>query len=181
MLEAENDHKQKQEQQENDRKLLAQGALSENAVQRSAMEAVNSMARLGKSRATAIMKSREHIETEFAAPTDVVLVEKLVNEYAYVNKGDTIASVMNADTVEVEVFPSVEQFEALSVGDQLTVWDPARHVKLPGTVVFIAPKLDTTTRTFRVNIEIENIKESTALDVRQRYHLIPGTLVEVTR
>lgn len=181
VIEAQSDYGQRKDDRADDETLFSTGAVSSDAVEKAVAAERSSEARLSRSLTTAALRQRDLVDTKFVAPTNVVFVEKLANDYSQVSSGQAIARVMNADRIVVEVYPSFKLFNAVSLGDAFTIWEPSLKVSLTGYVTYIAPKVDSATGTFRLKIEAENVKDSAAADIRERYKVIPGCVVEVFR
>ncbi len=108
--------------------------------------------------AAAAALSRAEVELENTlvhAPFDGVVAERMVEMGDFVETGDPVARILDLEPVL-----AVAQISERDVS-RLTVGDPARvrligGAEIDGTIRFIAPEADPTTRTFRIEVELPN-------------------------
>jgi len=170
-------YEQAVEQMEADQNLLAKGSIAAKAAQKSLKSAYSAKARLDRESASFALKKRNLEETMFPAPVGAILVEKLVKDYSTVKKGEKIARLMDGDLVEVEIFPSYTHYTSLKVGQKVSVTQEGKTQV--GKVVYVAPNVDTTTQTFRAKIEVNNLSNAEVVDGFERFHFVPGSVVQV--
>ncbi|WP_417515060.1 efflux RND transporter periplasmic adaptor subunit [Minwuia sp.] len=140
--------KQREIEHEGAVKLAAKGFKSETAVAAAA-------ALLDAARA-----ARKRVEVEIAqltlrAPFDGTIAKRHVQLGTFVGIGDPVATIVDLDPILV-----VGNVSEREIG-QIAVGAPARAVlvggtEVTGTVRFIAPTAEAATRTFRVEVEVDN-------------------------
>lgn len=104
--------------------------------------------------------ARERIEldiehTSIRAPFDAVVFDRLVEIGDYVAVGDVIAQLVDADPLIVVANINERDIAALNVGDTGTA-RVLRGRPVEGTVRYLAPAADESTRTFRLELAIPN-------------------------
>jgi multidrug efflux system membrane fusion protein len=93
--------------------------------------------------------------TQIRAPFDGVLEERDVEKGDYVTVGDPIAHILDLDPINVVAYVAEQRIQSVSLGQEA-------FAKLPngdeykGHVSFISRTANSATRTFRVEIEVEN-------------------------
>ena len=113
------------------------------------------LAQLESARALLASIRLEIEQTRFTAPFDGILEERNVELGDFVGIGETVATVVDTDPLIVSGDVSEQQIQKLSMGSpgeaQLMggEW-------LQGTVRYIAPVADPSTRTFKVELALDN-------------------------
>lgn len=106
----------------------------------------------------------------------VVEIDKHVNEW--VNPGDRIMRIVRMNKVRVEGKLPIERVWPTQVGDRPVTVEimtgANRTVQLQGRIVFVAPELDSSGKTYRVVAEVENRENNGA------WLLMPGMRPTVT-
>lgn len=113
--------------------------------------------------------------TVIRAPFDGVVSDRMAEMGDFIDKGDAIARILDLDPVL-----AVAQISERDMG-RVWVGGPARVTlvdgsQIDGTVRFVAAEADTTTRTFRIEVELPNPTAAVAdgLTAELRLHL--GTI-----
>jgi len=114
------------------------------------------------SRVASARASLEEIELEVAnttvtAPFDAVLQERMVEIGHYVSSGDALAQLVDIDPLIVVGEVSEREIHELAVGRPGTAHLVSGEA-VRGTVRYLAPVADESTRTFRVELAIPNPK-----------------------
>ena len=104
----------------------------------------------------AVEKARiELANTEIAAPFEGILEERMAEIGDFVDKGDAIARVVDLDPILIVADVNERDFGRLEVGAPGT----ARLItgnRLAGTIRFLGAAANQVTRTFRVELEVDN-------------------------
>jgi len=95
--------------------------------------------------------------TTVRAPYDGILDDRAVDVGDYLSPGDPVATVVDNDPLKVVIHVAQQDVAKLGKGDDARV-SLATGQKLTGRVTFIAAAADRETRTFRVEIEVDNPK-----------------------
>jgi RND family efflux transporter MFP subunit len=94
------------------------------------------------------------------APFAGVLAQVPVERGAYVPPGGTIARLLQVDPIVVSVSVSDRDVGGLKVGGRAVISTSGSPNPREGKISFIAPASDLKTRTFRVEVELENESQS---------------------
>ena len=109
------------------------------------------------------------------APFDGFVSAESTETGAWVKQGDAIAEVVEIDPVEVEVFVPESSIRFVTQGDHCTIKvDAVGDQPFSGTVDQIIPLADNRSRTFPVQILVENPK------VNSSHVLLPGMLARAS-
>ncbi len=103
-----------------------------------------------------IQRSRSLLKAPFAG----VLAQVPVERGAYVSPGGTIARLLQVDPIVVSVSVSDRDVGGLKVDGRAVISTSGSPNPREGKISFIAPASDLKTRTFRVEVELENESQS---------------------
>lgn len=104
----------------------------------------------------ALTRARIQLEkTTIEAPFDGVLGQRYVDIGDYLRVGDQVTEIVDLDPLKVRVF--VNENEVLQIAEgQSAKLRFAGGAMREGVVTYVAPAADTESRTFQVNVEVEN-------------------------
>jgi membrane fusion protein (multidrug efflux system) len=150
--------------------LHAKEDISENDIEQATLRAVQARGEHELAEAAYGLAKKALDDTDIAAPFDGDVTATYINAGEMVAPGQIVYTIVNADTVKIEV--DVSAADVGKIRDELTV--EVYVTALPdaifyGEVSAVAVKANETTRTYRVEIVVEN------LDHRLR----PGMLADV--
>ncbi|MFK0572383.1 efflux RND transporter periplasmic adaptor subunit [Endozoicomonas sp.] len=95
--------------------------------------------------------------TRINSPINGYVVEKNINNGAWVNRGDTLYTLTNIDQLTARLFASEYELEKLSLGQNVTLWAEARlEEKVTGKIVRIGVEPEATTSSYPVEIDFNN-------------------------
>lgn len=130
------------------RKLVKQGYSSD-------VQVAQAQSALESARAN-LTKARIDLEkTRITAPFDGVLGDRSVDVGDYVQVGDEVTRLVALDPLEVRVYVNEKDVVKIAVGDTAKIRF-ADNQTYTGTVSYIAPTADDQTRTFRVDVRMDN-------------------------
>ena len=152
---------------------------------RSTTEQAGSAARLDAARAVVEQMQIDIARTTFRAPFDGVIREGHVERGDFVRVGDVAATIVDLDPVLAVGSVSERQIAGLQKGRtaEVTLVDGSTHT---ATIHFIASIADPQTRTYRVELEIENadyrIRDGITAEIRfplgeSRAHLVSPSVL----
>jgi len=108
--------------------------------------------------------------TKILAPISGVITQKLVEEGAYINKGNPVAYIVNISKLKVQLNVSESNVYYLKTGQGVKITtDVYPGVEFDGKISFISPKGDAS-HNYPVEVEIKN---------NSRHQLKAGTFVNV--
>lgn len=90
------------------------------------------------------------------APFAGVLDERSVELGDFVDRGDPVGRLVDLDPLLVVAYVSESDVESIAVGDRGTARLAGRPEPVEGRVRFVAASAETATRTFRVELEVDN-------------------------
>lgn len=129
-------------------KLMKQGYSSD-------VQVAQAQSALESARAT-LTRARIDLEkTKITAPFDGVLGERSVDIGDYVQGGDQVTRLVALDPLEVTLYVNEKDVMHISVGDRADIRFAEAEART-GVVSYIAPTADDKTRTFRVDVRMEN-------------------------
>ena len=137
--------------------LLSGGIVAQEQYDDVHAELERASANLEVAKATLALARARLAETVIVAPFDGVVGQRRVDVGAYVREGDTLATLVDLDPLEIEFTVSdrflaqLRRDRAVSVG--VTSHPDERFV---GTVVFVAPEVDEVNRTVTVKARLPN-------------------------
>jgi multidrug efflux system membrane fusion protein len=97
-------------------------------------------------------------KTTVVAPFDGVLGQRHVDVGDYVSFGDAITDIVDLDPLKIVVFVNENEIVQLQKGNRAMIKFPAIEPR-QGEVKFIAPSANRDTRTFRVEIQMDNTED----------------------
>ncbi|TNE32962.1 MAG: efflux RND transporter periplasmic adaptor subunit [Alphaproteobacteria bacterium] len=89
------------------------------------------------------------------APFDGVLESRMIEQGAYIRKGDSVAQFVDLDPIDITTYVPEGHISRIAVGGPADVDLPSGK-KAAGEVFFVASTANTETRTFRVDVRIPN-------------------------
>lgn len=148
LSEAEELVKQRKIEFEAAQKLMKQGFASDVRLAQAQSAYESSLA--------AMTRARIELEkTTIQAPFDGVLGRRYVDVGDYLRIGDQVSQIVDLDPLEVRVF--VNENEVLQIVEgQSAMLQFSGNERRQGVVTYVAPAADMDSRTFQVNVEVEN-------------------------
>jgi HlyD family secretion protein len=131
-------------------------------------KAAEMRARADQATASAASEATMAQYRDVVAPSDGVIVKRLIDPGVFVQSGTVIARVAVIDRLRIQANVSQDRLSGISVGTPLQSTLPDGHV-LRGRVSSISPVADATTHTTTVEAIVENPKSA----------LVPGGFVNV--
>ncbi|MEX2630699.1 MAG: efflux RND transporter periplasmic adaptor subunit [Tistlia sp.] len=131
------------------RKLTQQGHRSQTAL-------AGAEAELQAAEAEANLAQINLDKLVVAAPFDGVLDERSVELGDFVDRGDTIGRIVDLDPLLIVAYVSEADVGAISVGDLGSARLAGRPAAIEGRVRFVAATAESETRTFRVELTVDN-------------------------
>ncbi|MBL1146682.1 MAG: efflux RND transporter periplasmic adaptor subunit [Pseudomonadota bacterium] len=89
------------------------------------------------------------------APFDGVLETRMIEQGAYIRKGDSVANFVDLDPIDITTYVPEGHISRIALGGKADVELPSGK-KAAGEVFFVASTANTETRTFRVDVRIPN-------------------------
>ena len=112
--------------------------------------------RLARAEAQLRLSDIQRARTTIEAPFAGVLAEVTAERGGFVPPGGTLARLLQLDPIVVSVSVADRDVGSLSVGGKARVTTSGTPSPVEGTVSFVAPAADLKTRTFRVEVEVDN-------------------------
>lgn len=144
------------------RELVNQKQIEYDAAQKLKKQGYSSDVRLAQTRSelesakASLTQAEIALEkTTISAPFDGVLGERVVDIGDYIRVGDPVISIVDLDPLEVTVFVNEKEVIQIHKGDDAQI-KFANGKTATGEVTFISPAADETSRTFHVDIAIDN-------------------------
>ena len=94
-------------------------------------------------------------KTNISAPFDGIISEKMVEETEFISIGTPLFTIIDLDPIKIEGYLSEFDVNKVSVGTNATIED-SNGIKKNGTITFISPSAEISTRTFEITIEANN-------------------------
>ena len=94
-------------------------------------------------------------KTSIKAPFDGIISEKMVEETEFISVGTPLFSIIDLDPIKIEGYLSEFDVNKVSVGTNAIIED-SNGIKKNGTITFISPSAEISTRTFEITIEANN-------------------------
>ncbi|MBS56393.1 MAG: hypothetical protein CMP16_00795 [Rickettsiales bacterium] len=94
-------------------------------------------------------------KTNIKAPFDGIISEKMVEETEFISLGTPLFTIIDLDPIKIEGYLSEFDVNKVSVGTKAIIED-SNGIKKNGTITFISPSAETSTRTFEITIEADN-------------------------
>ena len=151
--------------QEEEEEVAASHAAHEAHV-RAALEKLRLLG--ASDRQIAALKQAEQIDANFSVPAPIngVVLTRTANLGLVTNMSQELFTVADLSTVWVMASINEKDFSTVHVGTTATVTTPAYPGRAwKGSVVYIQPQVDPTTRTAQARIEVANPDESLRLDM----------------
>ncbi len=99
----------------------------------------------------------ELADTQVIASIEGFVVSKDVEQGAWVNQGDLLYTLVNIDTVTIQLLASEHDLTQLSVGQAIEVWsETVPSNKTLATISRIGVEMDETTLAYPIEVEIPN-------------------------
>ena len=94
-------------------------------------------------------------KTNISAPFDGIISEKMVEETEFISVGTPLFTIIDLDPIKIEGYLSEFDVNKVSVGTNAIIED-SNGIKKNGTITFISPSAEISTRTFEITIEANN-------------------------
>ncbi len=94
-------------------------------------------------------------KTDISAPFDGIISEKMVEETEFISVGTPLFTIIDLDPIKIEGYLSEFDVNKVSVGTNAIIED-SNGIKKNGTITFISPSAEISTRTFEITIEANN-------------------------
>ena len=94
-------------------------------------------------------------KTNISAPFDGIISEKMVEETEFISVGTPLFTIIDLDPIKIEGYLSEFDVNKVSVGTNAII-EYSNGIKKNGTITFISPSAEISTRTFEITIEANN-------------------------
>ena len=94
-------------------------------------------------------------KTNISAPFDGIISQIMVEETEFISIGTPLFTIIDLDPIKIEGYLSEFDINKVSVGTNAIIED-SNGIKKNGTITFISPSAETSTRTFEITIEADN-------------------------
>ena len=94
-------------------------------------------------------------KTNISAPFDGIISEKMVEETEFISVGTPLFTIIDLDPIKIEGYLSEFDVNKVSVGTNAIIED-SNGIKKNGTITFISPSAEISTRTLEITIEANN-------------------------
>ena len=94
-------------------------------------------------------------KTNISAPFDGIISEKMIEETEFISVGTPLFTIIDLDPIKIEGYLSEFDVNKVSVGTNAIIED-SNGIKKNGTITFISPSAEISTRTFEITIEASN-------------------------
>ena len=94
-------------------------------------------------------------KTNISAPFDGIISEKMIEETEFISVGTPLFTIIDLDPIKIEGYLSEFDVNKVSVGTNAII-DDSNGIKKNGTITFISPSAEISTRTFEITIEANN-------------------------
>ena len=94
-------------------------------------------------------------KTNITSPFDGIISEKMVEETEFISIGTPLFTIIDLDPIKIEGYLSEFDVNKVNVGTNATIED-SNGIKKNGTITFISPSAEISTRTFEITIEANN-------------------------
>ena len=94
-------------------------------------------------------------KTNISAPFDGIISEKMIEETEFISVGTPLFTIIDLDPIKIEGYLSEFDVNKVSVGTNAIIED-SNGIKKNGTITFISPSAEISTRTFEITIEANN-------------------------
>ena len=94
-------------------------------------------------------------KTNISAPFDGIISETMVEETEFISIGTPLFTIIDLDPIKIEGYLSEFDVNKVSVGTNALIED-SNGIKKNGTITFISPSAEISTRTFEITIEANN-------------------------
>ena len=94
-------------------------------------------------------------KTNISAPFDGIISKKMVEETEFISVGTPLFTIIDLDPIKIEGYLSEFDVNKVSVGTNAIIED-SNGIKKNGTITFISPSAEISTRTFEITIEANN-------------------------
>jgi membrane fusion protein, multidrug efflux system len=142
---------------ERQQQLFARGIVAEDEMDRAQMELDTATAEQERFAAEVALIDQQLRDTIIVAPFTGEISQRNVDAGAYVGIGDVLATVYQADPLEVEFSVPERHLGRLQLGQSAAIIVAAYPQRsFDGTVIFVSPAVDEATRTFQVRATVPN-------------------------
>ena len=110
------------------------------------------------------------------APFDGVITEANVNKGAFVRVGQNVGEFINTGTYELALSINAALANDLRIGKKVVLKDRSKSIEVTGKLVRISGKIDTTSQTLEVYIEVrgDNLREGMYLEANVFARNVPN-------
>lgn len=136
--------------------LFKEGSATEQARDQAATAYEEAQAGLKEAEARLAIAKQSLDDATVRAPYDGVITMRTRQAGEYVNKGDVVVEIMDLAILEAEMEVPEPYAGRISPGLPVTVAVRGGVRDVEGRVVAVNPKVDTTTRTFKVKVQVDN-------------------------
>lgn len=171
---------------ERNKALYDAQAISKSAFEQAESQLVNAEIGLKSSQAS-VKQAQASLNTQKENYNNATIVSPINGVVAAVNvdPGEMVSpqvspiTVVQMDTIKVKVNVSENVVDSIKVGSQVPVTINAINQTVKGTVLSVAPKADTATRAFAVEIQLPNAKGDIKPGMVAKLNLSTGTSASV--
>jgi len=169
------------------RQLIAQDLISKEAFDQVESEQLAAAAAVREQDAAVTLAARELDDYAIKAPFAGTVGARLIDVGNYVQKGDSLVVLMKTDPVDVEFKVPDQNAGRVSVGTVVRISPPAIQAAVDGTIRFINPRVDPSTRMLDLTATAPNadgllrdgqfVQVTLVLEVRNDRPVIPEEAV----
>lgn len=136
--------------------LFREGSATEQMQDQAATALEDAEAAVREAEARAAMARQMLEDATIVAPYDGWVTARWQQRGEFVHKGDPVVEIMDLSTLEAEMEIPEPYAGQIEPGLEVDLSLRGGHVPAKGRVLAVNPKVDLTTRTFKVKVEVEN-------------------------
>ena len=93
--------------------------------------------------------------TSIKAPFDGIISDKIVEVSEFIAPGNVLFTIINLNPIKIQGYLSEFDVNKVQIGTKAII-ENSNGIKKSGTISFISPSAETSTRTFEITIEADN-------------------------
>lgn len=137
--------------------LINDNNLSENELDIAKADFLSAKANLAIAQVELENAQIELAQTQISSPISGFVVDKLVEQGAWINQGERLYTLVNIDTVTILLYASEHDLAELKNGQRIEIWpETAPHQRTIATISRIGVEMDKTLHAYPVEVEFSN-------------------------
>lgn len=136
--------------------LHREGSATEQAKDQAAVALEEAQAAVTEAEVRVALARQMLSDASVSAPYDGAITSRWKQKGEFVNKGDPVVEIMDLSTLEAEMEIPEPYAGRIETGTEVRVRLRDGRTGKTGRVVAVNPKVDLSTRTFRVKVEVDN-------------------------